>query len=346
MKHFPPTHLFRFMLCAQILCCFCSNDVLATEPLRLRINLTQPANDPSLVLIERWARKIELACNEALKISIYGGGELYDVRTEITAVARAHIEGAAIIIDYWGRTIPVMDVLTKPFAFTGLDSVSAYSNSPLDRYLTNAIEKKGLKVLAWLVYARMAAITTNDKPLAGPADYSGKKIRSVSLLLNSALRAAGASPISLVGGEVYMGLHTGMIDGALTIPTAAYRRRYYEVNDYATITPLFVTYQTLAVNRKWWNALPLDIQQTVVRASAQLEVDAAKLNDEREAEVPQLLREKGMNVHLQSQDEIALLQAVMTPVWTATFLEQTGDEGRKVLGYAEEISRKREGNNK
>ena len=326
-----PVYFFRVMLYTLVLFYFSQNNALATEQVQLRINMTQPATDPTTVLIEKWARDIEMVSNDAIQVSIYAGGELYGTRTEITAVARGHIEGAFITVDYWGRTIPVMSILSKPFAFATLENVSAYSDRQLDRYLTDAIEKKGLKVLVWLLMARMAAITTNKSPLASPTDFVGKKIRSVNLMLDSALSAVGASPIPLAGGEVYMGLQTGMIDGAITIPTAVYRRRYYEVNDYVTITPLFTTYQTLAVNRDWWDTVPVRMQQSVMRLSQQLEVDAAKLIDGREAEIPQLLREKGMTVYLTNQDEIDLLESVMEPAWIATFLEQAGNEGKDVL---------------
>ncbi len=328
-------YFYRFMLCTLVLFCFSQNNALATEQVQLRINMTQPATDPTVVLIEKWARDIEMVSNDAIQVSIYAGGELYGTRTEITAVTRGHIEGAFITVDYWGQTIPVMSILSKPFAFARLKNVSAYSHSQLDRYLTGAIEKKGLKVLVWFLMARMAAITTTESPLASPVDFVGRKIRSVNLMLNSALSAVGATPIALVGGDVYMALQTGMIDGSITIPTAVYRRRYYEVNDYVTITPLYTTYQTLAVNRDWWDTLAVRMQQSITRLSQQLEVDAAKLVDEREAEMPQLLREKGMTVYLHNQDEIDSLQAVMEPVWVATFLEQAGNEGEKVLGSIE-----------
>lgn len=308
---------------------------MATEQIRFRINMTQPATDPTVVLIKNWAREIEEVSDENIQVSIYVGGELYGTRTEITAVSRGHIEGAFITTDYWGQTIPVLSILSKPFAFATLENISAYGNSQLHRYLTQAIENKGLKVLLWLLMAQKAAITTNDGPLISPADFVGKKIRSVNLMLNSALSAAGAAPISLVGGEVYMALQTGMIDGAVSIPTATYRRRYYEVNDHVTITPLFVIYQTLAVNRNWWDTLPVGMQQSITILSEKLEADAAKLIEEREKDVPQLLRERGMRVYLHNQDEIDLFRSVMEPAWVKTFLDQTGEEGKEALRLVE-----------
>jgi C4-dicarboxylate-binding protein DctP len=133
------------------------------------------------------------------------------------------------------------------------------------------------------------------------------------------------------GSQVYQALQTGVIDAGLTDISAAYSRKYYEVQDHVTVSPLFSVYFHIYVNQDWWKGLSEAERAAVTEASAKAEADALTLTEESAGKAPGQLTEKGMKVHVHTADEIAAMKAIMDPPFTKAFLEAAGDDGQKLL---------------
>jgi C4-dicarboxylate-binding protein DctP len=305
----------------------------ADDKLQFRVSDAMPASSSLGKLVADWARNIERE-NNNIEVILYSGSQLFKPEQQINAVARAYINGAFIHFDYWGRTLPELSILSRPFAFSDRELLYSFRDSLLCRYLTDRVETKGMKVVAWLIMGHMIGISTPDKPLVKPKDFAHTKIRGASPLLNSALRAVGASPVTLGGAEVYQALQTGMIDGSLTTLRSIYMRRFYEVNNWVTVSPLFPAFMMLTVNLDWWNSLSEENRQIINRVSLSTERAAAELIEKLEAETPQLLRDKGMNVYFLTAEEIEELRSVMEPEWISTFNDLIGERGKEVLQHS------------
>ncbi|NOY16425.1 MAG: hypothetical protein GXP23_05765 [Gammaproteobacteria bacterium] len=305
----------------------------AEDKVRFRVSDAMPSGSPLGKLVADWARNIEKE-GDNIEVILYPGSQLFKPEQQINAVARAYVDGAFVHFDYWGRTLPELSILSRPFAFSDRTLLFSFRDSQLSSYLATRVESKGMKVVAWLIMGHMIGISTRGKPLVKPQDFAHKKIRGASPLLNSALRAVGASPVSLGGAEVYQALQTGMIDGSLTTLRSIYMRRFYEVNNWVTVSPLFPAFVMLTVNLKWWNSLSEANRQIISRVSHSTERAAAELTVKLEAETPQLLREKGMKVYFLKAQEIEELRSVMEPAWLSTFNDLSGARGKEVLQYS------------
>src|SRR3546814_20091234 len=61
-------------------------------------------------------------------------------------------------------------------------------------------------------------------------------------------------------------LQTRVIDAALTGVQAASSRKFYEVQKYGAATAIFLVFDNLVVNPKWWDSLPQDVRDGISRA--------------------------------------------------------------------------------
>jgi C4-dicarboxylate-binding protein DctP len=246
-------------------------------------------------------------------------------------VAKGDIEAAFSVNFQWGGTVPEMNATLQPFAVTDIDQLRRWPGSKPANFLEDRLAEKGVRNVAWLFTTNTAAITSSNRPLIAPADFEGVKIRGLNKLVDEGLRALGAAPAAMPGSEVYQALQTKVIDAGLTDVSAAVSRKYYEVQSYATVTPLFSVFFHGYVNPKWWDGLPEDLRQAVRDASATAAKAAIDATEKSAAEAPDQLREKGMAVHIHTPEEIAALRAVMGPAFSQAFAAEAGDSGKELM---------------
>jgi C4-dicarboxylate-binding protein DctP len=157
------------------------------------------------------------------------------------------------------------------------------------------------------------------------------KIRGINSLVDSGLVALGAAPSAMSGSKVYQALSTGVIDAGLTDISAAYSRKYYEVQDHVTVSPLFSVFFHGYVNPAWYDGLSDANKKALEAAGAKAAQWALDLTEESAAKAPDQLREKGMKVHIHTVDEIAAMKAAMGPAFDAAFEDAAGADGKMLL---------------
>ena len=308
----------------------CSGAALADAKV-MRVSHQLPPKHHIAKLVESWAADIEARSGGAIDVQTFPANQVFKPKENFPAVARGKIEAALSVNFQWGKTIPEMNVTLKPYSFTDLELLKKWPGSTVAEYLQGKLEAKGVHNIAWLFTTRMSAYTSKGKALIKPADFQGVKIRGLNKLVDSGLEALGAAPSAMSGSQVYQALQTGVIDAGLTDISAAYSRKYYEVQDHVTVSPLFSVYFHIYVNQDWWKGLSEAERAAVSEASAKAEADALTLTEESAGKAPGQLTEKGMKVHVHTADEIAAMKAIMDPPFTKAFLEAAGDDGQKLL---------------
>ena len=177
----------------------------------------------------------------------------------------------------------------------------------------------------------MSAYTSKGAPLVKPSDFKGVKIRGINSLVDAGLLALGAAPSAMSGSKVYQALSTGVIDAGLTDISAAYSRKYYEVQDHVTVSPLFSVFFHGYLNPAWYNKLSAANKNALKIASDKAAKLAIEMTEESASKAPDQLREKGMKVHIHTDSEIAAMKGKMGPAFDKAFADATGADGKKLL---------------
>ena len=297
----------------------------------MRVSHQLPPKHHIAKLVESWAADIEARSDGSIDVQVFPANQAFKPKENFPAVARGKIEAALSVNFQWGKTIPEMNVTLKPYSFTDLALLEKFSGSPVAEFLQQKLEAKGVHNIAWLFTTRMSAYTSKGMALIKPADFKGVKIRGLNKLVDSGLEALGAAPSAMSGSQVYQALQTGVIDAGLTDISAAYSRKYYEVQDHVTVSPLFSVYFHVYVNKDWWSGLDEAQRKAIMDASAKAEADALVITEESAGKAPGQLAEKGMKVHVHTAEEIAAMRAIMDPPFTKAFLEASGEDGQKLL---------------
>ena len=297
----------------------------------MRVSHQLPPRHHMAKLVEAWAADVEKFSGGAIDVQTFPANQAFGAKENFPAVARGKIESALSVNFQWGKTIPEMNVTAMPYTFTDLTLLSRFPGSPVAKFLEQKLESKGVRNIAWLFVTNTSIYTSGDKPLIKPADFKGIKIRGLNKLVDSGLRALGAAPSAMSGSKVYQALQTGVIDAGLTDVSAAYSRKYYEVQKFGTVSKLFSVYFHLYVNPKWWDGLDAAAREAISKASAKAEKSAMQRTESTAAAAPDQLRGKGMTIHIHSAAEAETMRRVMIGPFTDAFLEASGDDGKKIL---------------
>jgi TRAP-type C4-dicarboxylate transport system substrate-binding protein len=307
-----------------------STNAMAAEK-TMRCSHQLPPTHHIAKVIEQWAAEVEKQSSNSIDVQVFGANSLRGAKLNIPAVAKGDIECAYSVNFQWGKTVPLMSVTLRPYTLTSLDKLRKWDGSDAAKFLEGKLLEKGVRNVNWLFTTRMSAYTSKGKALIAPADFKGIKIRGINSLNDAGLTALGAAPSAMSGSKVYQALSTGVIDAGLTDISATVSRKYYEVQDHVTASPLFSVFFHGYVNPTWYDGLS-DMQKTVLdnagKKAAQWALDATEASAK---DAPQKLREKGVKVHMHTAAENAAMEAVMGPAFDKAFAEATGDDGKKLL---------------
>jgi TRAP-type C4-dicarboxylate transport system substrate-binding protein len=288
-------------------------------------------------VIAKWAAEIKENSKGRIDTQVFGSSQAYKPDQNYAAVAKGQIEAALAVNFQWGRTIPEMSITSYPYAITALSVMQKFPGSEAAKFLEAKLEAKGVKNVAWMMITNMSVFTSSTRPLIKPEDFKGVKIRGLNPISDSGLVAMGASPSPIPGDQVYQALQTKVIDAGLTDVSAAYSRKYYEVQKYATVTPLFSVLVHAYVNPDWWKKLPADLQQVILDASGRAEKASVEASTKAAEAAPGQLKEKGMEVHIHTAAEIEAMKKVMQPAFAAAWEKAAGEDGKKVLDLVNKL---------
>lgn len=225
----------------------------------LRFGTVLSAQDPMGQGRERFAMMVGERTKGAVKVEIFHNSQLGDTRDMIDQARAGANVGTVTDVARLSSFVPVLAVLSAPFVFDTFEDADKFANS--EPYLGWAAQLKdnaGLVMLAsnWYQGARHAL---TQKPISGPADLAGVKMRTIGPpVWIETIRAMGAVPTPMPWAEVYSGLQLGAIDAAKAQPTAIWGAKLYEVIKHVNLTGHIQLLTGLITSGASWDRLTPD----------------------------------------------------------------------------------------
>jgi len=309
----------------------------AQQPVIMRISHQVPPAHHMTKLLESFAADVKARTSGGVEVQLYGSEQLAKAGENFPAVARGTIEAAMSVNFQWGTTIPEMSATLIPYAMGDLERIKRFATSEARRFLDEKLAQRGVKNVAWLYITRETIITSGRKPIVALDDFKGVKIRGLNTLTDNALTAVGAAPSAMPGSEVYQALQSGVLDAGLTDLSAAYSRKYYEVQKFGTVGPIFTIYFHMYANPAWWAKLSPAHRQAIEAAAAKVEQDAIGVTEASAAAALADLQGKGMVVHVQSPQEQATWRAAMEKPVRDAFLKSAPEGGAKIIELLQKL---------
>lgn len=299
------------------------------EKTTIRLAYNMPQDHHIARGIERFAKGVIEKSDGAVNVQVYPSGQLLSDKDMNQSILSGGVEMGLNSATLWASTVPAMGIFDVPYVFSDYETAGKAIDGELGNKLRTAMEEKGAKVLLFADYG-YAQFANNKRPLKSPSDFKGLKIRSTGDIPSEMIKAYGASPVFMGGGEVYMALQRNTVDGATSGTTAMLQRKYHEVTKYLTINNYSYLEFVLAINKKYWDDLPSKTQQLLTETAREAEVwirEQAKKEDEKTAKQ---LEENGMEVYVVPAEDLPEWKEAAKPVWDI-FANTAGDLGKELL---------------
>jgi TRAP-type C4-dicarboxylate transport system substrate-binding protein len=158
-----------------------------------------------------------------------------------------------------------------------------------------------------LATAGLPGAFLSTKSITKVTDLKGRKWRASSRWVLAFLKNAGATPVSVPWADVYMALQTGTIDGVLTNYDGAAMTKLDEPGSNVLVAKelWWATPFLHLVNLDFWNGLPKDVQDGILKASANASEQFGKSFDESFDQILATMKKAGRKVNIMPADELA-----------------------------------------
>ncbi len=287
----------------------------ADAPIVIKFSHVVAADTPKGKAAEMFKRLAEEKTKGRVKVEVYPNSVLYKDKEELEALQLGAVQMLAPSTAKFGPLgVKEYDALALPYLFNGYDQVHHVLQGPIGDGLLKKLEPRGMTGLAF--WDSGFKQFTGNRVMRSPADLKGMKIRiQSSKVLEAQMRMLNVIPQVLAFSELYTALQTGVIDGDEQSTPNVWTQKLYEVEKNMTVTNHGYTGYAVVVNKKFWDALPVDVRAELTAAMAETTKYANEIarkdNDTALAEIRQSGR---VAVILPTDAELAAWKHAMLPV--------------------------------
>ena len=242
----------------------------AVKPVILRFAADVPsAPHPAGLAMQHFGERLPQVIPGS-EARLYFAGALYSIPEAFEAMRQGNLEmswlqmGKAAPVDPWMMTMVGPGILTTVGAVDNLEKTKTY------QMLVDRLQKNQLIRVFGAGHMSFGMGVGGKKRFISPADFSGRKIRSMGPVENASLEAWKASPVVMSFGEVPSALESGVIDALQTSIGGwlAVRQQapFYTTGGAGAFTS---DYYMVSASRRWWDRLSPATQQALEKLVAE-----------------------------------------------------------------------------
>jgi TRAP-type C4-dicarboxylate transport system substrate-binding protein len=224
-----------------------------------------------------FAAEVEKRTKGGLKFEIYPGASLMKTNSQFSAMRKGALDLSLVPLSYAGGELPEVNIGLMPGLVSSYEQGYGWKNAEVGKELNKFLLDKGIVVVSWIWQA--GGVASRTKPIVGPEDVKGLKIRGGSREMDLILKAAGAAVVSLPSNEIYAAMQTGAMDAALTSSTSLISFRLEEVSKNLTTgrdKSYWFMFEPLMMSKVIFDKLGKDQQATIMAVGAEMEAFARK----------------------------------------------------------------------
>ncbi len=291
-------------------------------------------------IYKQMCEEIEAKSNGRLKIKLLTYGEHPYKNADILNAVKNNIVQIGNTADvYISSSVPSISIMSLPFRYNDLNHAKAVFKEMLPGHFNPLVEEKyGSSMLTGFLISG-SAIHANI-PLNSLKALDGRKIRVFNKESGKMVSLLGGTPVTISFGELYTALQRGTIDGCLTGMIGAEAAKIYEVVKHCTWWSWSFPYEFTMINNKALNALPQDLQQIVKEVGAATSLKLQTHQDRVPAEIlVSSIEDYGINAHGLSAETKQAFKEKTNEI-TETWLEKTGDNGKRAFSIYQKVTEK------
>ena len=269
-----------------------------------------------------------------INITVYPGKSLYKPKEQWGPLTKGKLDITAFPLAYAGGKHPEFNLTLMPGLVKNHDHALRLNKSDFMKKIKEIMADNGVMVLAdtWLA----GGIVSKKECILEPKDVPGMKIRAAGKAFEQMLAAAGASITSMPSSEIYTGLQTGVLDGAVTSSSSLVSYRIYEQVTCLTApgsNALWEMYEPILMSKKSFDKLDENQQKELLKAGKEAEKFATKASKEADKKLVDAYKNAGVKVVEMTSEQAAMWRKVADESSYKLFAEKVKG-GQELLDMA------------
>ncbi|KZE39119.1 C4-dicarboxylate ABC transporter substrate-binding protein [Bhargavaea cecembensis] len=297
-----------------------------SEQYTIRIAHLVSEEQSSHIAAEKFKERLEEESDGRLKVEIYPNGQLYPSdREAIEAVQLGNVEMTIPALAPMASFNDKFLVFDLPFLFEDHESAYAALDGELGQELLKELEADKLKGLAFGENG-FRHISNNEGPVESPEDLAGQKFRTLENPLHTdTFKSFGTNASPFAFGELYTALQQKTYDAMEAPISLYYTNKFYEVQDYLTMSGHVYAATLLLMNNDFYNGLPEDLQELLMEKAIEFRDEQRELAQKQDKEFLEKLKESGMQVNELSAEQKKAFREAAQPVYDK-YVPQIGED--------------------
>lgn len=240
-------------------------------------------------LLHRWTRG-------RIEVQVFPKAQLGPERETIRKTQEGVIDINRVNVNPVTAVEPKLKVFSLPYLFRDLPHLHTVVDGPIGKELLAELRDEGLIGLAYYDSGQRSFYTSTG-PIRSPEDLEGLRIRvQKAEIMADIVRAMGAEPVRLTFEEVYMGLQTGVVDGAENNYPSWITKGHHEVARFYSMDAHVRTPEVILFSRRTWEELTPEDRRLVRKAAEESVPYQRELWAQEVAEAKRRAREAGAEI--------------------------------------------------
>jgi tripartite ATP-independent transporter DctP family solute receptor len=269
----------------------------AQKPITLRLAHISDTEHPSHKGALLFKKLVEERTNGLVKIEIFPNSSLGSAPEYTEQIKLGTVDLGLSTSGQLQVWVPNYGAVMIPFLFDDYEHAHRALDGKAGQLLADMALKENFVVLANWEWG-FREITNSKLPITRPADIAKLKMRVPNeIQLQAMYETLGATTAVVAFPELYMALAQGVVDGQCNPVATIFFQKFYEVQDYMSVTNHVYNTQMLVMSDKAWNKLPAETQSILKDAAMEAGQKVRELTISSEEDLISQLEDKGMQVN-------------------------------------------------
>ena len=256
--------------------------------------VTKPGSAQNIVA-EKFKELIEERSNGDIQVKIFHSNSIGNETEILNQIQSNKIQMGVITCGPFDSFDPIVRVVNYPLLFKNNTQADRILDGPLGAQILESLEDSGFKGLSFSENG-FRHLTNNRRPVKGPEDITGLKIRVMASILHEAIWASlGADPVP-IPWPIYDELEKGTVDGQENPLWVMELYKFYDVQKYMTLTHHVYSPHIDVASLQWWKKLDGERRRLIQTAMYEAAVFQRGNNRRKDAARLRFLKEHGMVV--------------------------------------------------
>ena len=278
--------------------------------------------------VQAFANDVDKASVGKLKITLHANGSLYKANEIKRAVQTGQTQAGEFILSGAANENPLFGVDSIPFLATSYADAKRLYDAQRPA-LEKLLVSQGIKLLFSVPWPAQSLYSV--KPINGPDDLKGTKMRAYNPATTRIAQLLKAQPTTIQLAELGQALATGTVENFLTSSASGVENKLFEQTKYFYSVAAWLPRNATVVSQKAFDALDKPAQDAVLKSASTAEARGWQISEQKDGEYIKELAAKGMKISAPS-DSLKKELLVIGETMTADWVKAAGADGQAIIG--------------